>query len=61
MTAKPKRIKAKSKAASEKARAEELVEFVQDVALGKKKATEKEINDAMAELSKYLPDLPEEP
>lgn len=58
MTVKPSK---KPKAKSDKARAEELVDFIQDVALGKRKATAKETEDAMAELNKYLPDASEKP
>jgi hypothetical protein len=43
-----------------RARAEELVDFLQDVALGKRQATDKEIEDATKELDKYLPGLAEE-
>jgi hypothetical protein len=40
----------------EHARAEELVDFLQDVALGKREATTNECEEAMAELDKYLPE-----
>lgn len=36
--------------------AAELVDFLQDVALGKRKASMREVNRAAKELSKYLPD-----
>ena len=37
-------------------RAEELLDFLQDVALGKRKASEREIGDAIKELRAHLPD-----
>jgi hypothetical protein len=40
-----------------KSRASELVDFLQDVALGKIEAGDPEVTAAAEELSKYLPDL----
>jgi hypothetical protein len=40
----------------ELSRAEFLVEFLQDVALGKRTATARDVNEAKDELDKYLPD-----
>lgn len=40
------------------ARALGLVEFLQDVALGERKATEAQVAKASAELDELLPDLP---
>lgn len=37
-------------------RAQELVDFLQDVALGKRKATEQEITEAAEKLEQYLRD-----
>jgi hypothetical protein len=37
-------------------RPEELVEFLQDVGLGKRKATEREVEVACKELDQYLPE-----
>jgi len=37
-------------------RSEELLDFLQDVALGKRKASEREIGDAIKELRAHLPD-----
>jgi hypothetical protein len=39
-------------------RAEQLIDFLQDVALGKRAATEREVYEAKVELDQYLPDLP---
>jgi hypothetical protein len=39
-----------------RSRADELVDFLQDVALGKRKATEQQIDDAQEELNQLLPD-----
>jgi hypothetical protein len=50
----------RAKTLSPKARAEELVDFIQNVALGKKKATAEETDKAIDELRKYLPDLLDE-
>jgi len=42
-------------------RVRELVRFMQDVALGRRTATAREVNRACAQLDRYLPDwVPEE-
>ena len=51
------RRKPKSRSARKKPRPFELVDFLQDVALGKKKATMREVEAASKELDEYLPDL----
>ncbi|MGB7603213.1 MAG: hypothetical protein WBM24_23120 [Candidatus Sulfotelmatobacter sp.] len=40
----------------DQARASELVDFLQDVALGKRKATDAEVDQAQKEFDKLLPD-----
>jgi hypothetical protein len=49
--------KHKTRRPKRKSRAGELVDFLQDVALGKRYATAAEVSDATKELHKLLPDL----
>jgi hypothetical protein len=41
-------------AAQKNSRAEELMDFLEDVALNRKTATDEEVHNAMRELSEYL-------